>query len=97
MNAKIMPGGKGRIPYLIRMAFRSAECGDREEVVRFWDLLMDEAGFVPSYKMKSQLLWSARIKEKANQEFSTRFNRENPELGDGPCTTNPRSNLLSGN
>lgn len=60
---KIGPGGKGRIPHLLRCAFKAAKEGDREEAMHFWSQAMSE-GYVPHIKTKRQLMYEIRI---ANQ------------------------------
>jgi hypothetical protein len=54
MSAKIEPGGKGRIPYLLRCAFNAAEEGDRDEAYLYYNLAVSE-GYPDKPKTRANL------------------------------------------
>ena len=58
-NAKIQPGGHGRVQYLIRCAFAAAEEGDREEALRYWQTAIDE-GYELRDRTHKQLMFRIR-------------------------------------
>jgi hypothetical protein len=57
VQTKNMPGGKGRIPYLLRCCFREAEEGDREAAMTFWNQAVSE-GYVVKTKTKKHLIYT---------------------------------------
>jgi len=85
MNPKIMPGGRGRIPYLLRAAFVAAKQGDREEAIQHWNQAMVE-GYIPIPKTKSQLMYAIRLAEEFNMDFAEKLIAESqiPEGEPGP-------------
>lgn len=56
MPAKIEPGGKGRVPYLLRCAFVAAAEGDRGEALNFWNMAV-AAGYRAKQKTRQNLLF----------------------------------------
>jgi hypothetical protein len=54
MNAKISPGGHGRIQYLLRCAFKAAEEGDRHEAYHYYELAVSE-GYLDSPRTRANL------------------------------------------
>lgn len=59
MPKKIEPGGKGRIPHLIRCAFKAAEEGDEGEALQFYQQAVAE-GYHAKEKTYRQLLFRIR-------------------------------------
>lgn len=65
MNPKIEPGGRGRIPYLLRCAFVAAKEGDRDEAMGFWRQAIEE-GYQAKGRVKKQLMFLIRDNEKSS-------------------------------
>lgn len=60
MPAKIEPGGKGRIPYLLRLAFKEAQEGDADTAVAYWRQAVSE-GYKVQWRTKREFMYQLRI------------------------------------
>lgn len=56
---KVPPGDKGRIPYLLRNAFREANEGDKDAALAAWNLAIHE-GYEPRSKTKKSFFWTLK-------------------------------------
>ena len=59
MNPKIEPGGRGRIQYLLRCAFKAAGEGDKVEAMHYWHTAIGE-GYEPRDRILRQLHFRIR-------------------------------------
>lgn len=78
MNAKIEPGGHGRVQYLLRCAFMAADEGDSVEAMHYWHTAIKE-GYIAKERTHKQLLFRIREGEsKASGDARSSLDLANP-------------------